>query len=230
MTATTATSPQTSEDISLTAADGHVLHAYLARPRGAVRGALVVVQDAFGVGAYIRSVCDSYAADGYAAIAPSIYDRQQRNAVFDHTPELQAMARRCRAGLDWEKVITDIAAARNRVSEHGRVGIVGFCVGGSIAWLAAARLPFAAASSYYGKDVVGWLDQPPQCPTVLHFGDHDRLIPLADIEAIRAAHPDIPTFIYPTGHGFDGVGRGHHPDSAALARSRTLAHFRAHIG
>ena len=121
-------------------------------------------------------------------------------------------------------MIADVAAARDRVSDLGRVGVVGFCVGGSIAWLAAARLPFAAASSYYGKDIVNWLDRPPQCPIILHFGDHDRLIPLADVEPIRAAYPDIPTYIYPTGHGFDGVGRGHH---AEFRPPRPRPHARA---
>jgi carboxymethylenebutenolidase len=217
-------------DITLTASDGHGLGAYLARPEGRARGALVVAQDAFGVGAYIRSVCDAFAADGYAAIAPAIYDRQQPGAVFDHTPGSQDDARRCRGALVWEQVLADVEAARAKVSEWGKVGVVGYCVGGSIAWLAASALPFATASSYYGKDIVDWLDRPPRCPIILHFGDRDRLIPLTDVERIRAAYPAIPTYIYPAGHGFDGVGPGHHAPSAELARQRTLALFREHIG
>jgi carboxymethylenebutenolidase len=218
------------EAVSLTAADGHVLEAYVARPEGRPRGALVVAQDAYGVGAYIRSVCDSYAANGYVAIAPAIYDRQQRSAVFDHSPESQARARHLRAGLDWGSVLADVKAARDHVQSAGRVGIVGFCVGGSIVWLAAHALPFAAASAYYGKDIVDWLDRHPTCPTILHFGDRDRLIPMTDIERVRAACPEIPTYIYPAGHGFDSVGPGHHAESAALARERTLALFSTHIG
>jgi carboxymethylenebutenolidase len=224
------TASKPGEDIDLTAADGHRLGAYLARPEGRPRGALVVAQDAFGVGAYISSVCDAFAADGYAAIAPAIYDRQQRDAVFDHAPGSQDGARRCRGGLVWDQVLADVDAARAKVSAWGKVGIVGYCVGGSITWLAASALPFAAASSYYGKDIVDWLDRPPRCPIILHFGDHDRLIPLADAERVRAAYPAIPTYIYPAGHGFDGVGQGHHAPSAMLARERTLALFREHIG
>jgi carboxymethylenebutenolidase len=224
------TAGKTGADITLTATDGHVLGAYLARPEGRARGALVVAQDAFGVGAYIRSVCDGFAADGYAAIAPAIYDRQQRGAVFDHTPGSQDDARRCRGALVWDQVLADVEAARAKVSEWGRVGVVGYCVGGSIAWLAASALPFAAASSYYGKDIVDWLDRPPRCPIILHFGDRDRLIPPADVERIRAAYPAIPTYIYPAGHGFDGTGHGQHAPSAELARERTLALFREHIG
>ena len=224
------TADKIGEEVRLTAADGHVLGAYLARPEGRPRGALVVAQDAFGVGAYIRSVCDAFAADGYAAIAPAIYDRQQRGAVFDQTPDSQAKARRMRAAMVWDQVLADIDAARSKVSEWGKVGVVGYCVGGSIAWLAASTLPFAAASSYYGKDIVDWLDRPPRCPIILHFGDRDRLIPLADVERIRIVYPAIPTYIYPAGHGFDGTGQGHHGPSAELARERTLALFREHIG
>lgn len=117
--------------VSLTATDGHVLDAYVARPEGHPRGALVVAQDAYGVGTYIRSVCDSYAADGYVAVAPAIYDRQQRGAVSDHSPESQARARQLRAGLDWDSVLADVKVARHHVQGAGCVGIVGFCVGGS---------------------------------------------------------------------------------------------------
>lgn len=217
-------------DIELKAPDDHTLGAYLALPAGRPRGALVIAQDAFGVGAYIRSVCDAFAADGYASIAPAIYDRQQRNAVFEHTPDSQALARRLRAGLVWTDVLADMSAVAARVSEWGAVGVLGYCVGGSIAWLAASALPVAAASCYYGRDIVDLLDRAPRCPTMLHFGDRDRLIPLADVERIRAACPDIPIHVYPAGHGFDGVGSGHHAASASLARERTLALFRRYIG
>ena len=217
------TTSRTGADIRLMASDGHVLGAYLALPDGRPRGALVVAQDAYGVGAYIRSVCDGFAADGYAAIAPAIYDRQERDAVLDHTPDSQARARRFRGALAWDHVLADMDAARAKVDEWGRVGVVGYCVGGSIAWL-------AASSSYYGKDIPDWLDRPPRCPIILHFGDRDRLIPLADIARVRAAYPAIPTYIYAAGHGFDGVGPGHHAPSAKLARERTLALFREHIG
>jgi carboxymethylenebutenolidase len=219
---------QTSTQI--TAADGHVFDAYMAVPSQTPRGALVVIQDAFGIGPYIRSVCDAYCADGYLTITPALYDRQQRGAVFDHSPESHKAAARCRAALNWEHVVADVEAAIARVCAAGPVGILGFCVGGSVAWLTAASLPVAAAACYYGKDIVDWRDRTPRCPTILHFGDADHLISLSDVDAIKRAYPDLPTYVYPAGHGFDGVGKGHHAGSAALARSRTLEFFRKHVG
>jgi carboxymethylenebutenolidase len=217
-------------DIQLRAADGHVFDAYVAAPRHTPRGALVVIQDAFGVGHYIRSVCDSYCADGYMAIAPALYDRQQRGSVFDHSPESHKAAARFRVALNWDHVLADVEAAIAHVSTAGPVGILGFCVGGSVAWLAAASLPVAAAACYYGKDIVGWLDRPPRCPALLHFGESDHLISPNDVEEIKQAYPNLPTYIYAAGHGFDGTGKGHHAESAAIARSRTLEFFRRHIG
>jgi carboxymethylenebutenolidase len=221
---------QLGTDIRLTSADGHVFDAYLVEPRTAPRGALVIAQDAFGLGRYIRSVCDRYCAQGYVAIAPALYDRQQRGSVFDHSPESHKAAARFRAALNWDHVLSDVEAAIGYVKTGGRVGVLGFCVGGSVAWLTAASLPVAAAVCYYGKDIAGWLDRRPCCPTMLHFGESDHLIPLRDVELIKQDCPDIPVYVYAAGHGFDGTGRGHHAESAALARSRTLAFFRDHIG
>ena len=126
----------------------------------------------------------------------------------------------------WSDVLLDVEAARARVATAGRVGVIGYCVGGSVAWLAARSLDFAAASSYYGKDVVDFLDRAPKCPTILHFGDQDRLIPLGDVEKIRAAFPHIPNYVYHAGHGFDG----NTPEVATIARRRTMDLFRATIG
>lgn len=220
---------QLGTDLQLTAEDGHVFEAYMATAQ-TPRGALIVIQDAFGVSRYIRSVCDAYCADGYTTIAPALYDRQQRGAVFDHSPESHKAAGRFRSALNWDHVLIDVDAALAHVSPAGPVGILGFCVGGSVAWLVAASLPVAAAVCYYGKDIAGWLDRPPRCPAMLHCGDSDHLIPLRDVESIKRAYPDLPTYIYPAGHGFDGVGKGHHAESAAVARRRTLEFFRTHIG
>jgi carboxymethylenebutenolidase len=163
-------------------------------------------------------------------IAPALYDRQQRGSVFDHSPESHRAAAGFRSALNWDHVLADVESAIAHVSTTGAVGILGFCVGGSVAWLTSASLPVAAAACYYGKDIAGWLDRKPRCPTILHFGDSDHLIPLSDVERIKRAYPDLPTYIYPAGHGFDGVGKGHHAESAAFARSRTLEFFRRHIG
>jgi len=219
------------EEVTLTAADGHVFDAYLASPQENARGALVIIQETFGVTEYVRSVCDRFAAQAYAAIAPAIYDRQKRGAnLTESDPESLAEARRLRKGLIWKDVLADVGAAIERVRGAGRVGVVGYCVGGSIAWLAAASLPVAAASAYYGRDIVNFLDQLPKCPVELHFGDRDHLIPPADVERIRAAFPGMPAYVYPAGHGFDGAGARHHAECAKLARERTLAFIRAHVG
>lgn len=212
--------------VDIAAADGHRLSAYVAAPAGKPRGGLVVIQTAYGVDDYLRGVCDSYARDGYLSLAPALYDRQRRDAVFSHDAAGGSAAQAMRRGLVWVDVLRDVDAARAKAASAGRVGIVGFCVGGSVVWLAAQKMSFVAAASYYGKDVVDFLSQPPACPTILHFGDRDHLIPLDDIEKIRTAFPGIPNYLYPAGHGFDA----HEPESARLARARTLEHFRAHIG
>ena len=217
--------------IQIQASDGHRLDACLALPAGTPRGGLLVVQEAFGVNAYVRSVCETFAAEGYAALAPALYDRQQRGAAFDDESEASlAKARPLRAGLQWDKVLLDVAAAADTLARYGRVGIVGYCVGGSVAWLAAAALRLSAASCYYGRDIVGFLDRKPRCPTILHFGERDHFIPQDDVARIRAGCPDIPCYVYPAGHGFDAVRAPGDAEAARLARERTLELFRQHIG
>ena len=137
-----------SEIIRLKAADGHALDAYRADPDGKPRGALVVVQEAFGVNEHIRAVCDDYAGSGYTAVAPAIYDRQQRDATFDYDEASWGRAREFRARVDYDHIMLDVASAIAYLRIHGRVGIVGFCVGGSAAWLAACRLDVDAAACY----------------------------------------------------------------------------------
>jgi carboxymethylenebutenolidase len=209
----------------LTAADGHRFDAHFALPKGKPRGGLVVVQEAFGVNAYVKRVCERFAAEGYACLAPALYDRQERDAAFDsHEGENLAKARKLRAGLVWADVLKDMAASVERLREFGRVGVVGYCVGGSVAWLAALELDISAASSYYGRDVVDFLEREPRCPVILHFGDHDPLIPTKDVERIKSIHPQV-THLYEAGHGFDRDDS----EAARLARRRTLEHFERHV-
>jgi carboxymethylenebutenolidase len=212
--------------IEIAAEGGHRLAAYLASPADPPRGGLVVIQTAFGLDDHLRGVCHSYAADGYVAIAPALYDRQQRNAVFAHDAQGGPAAQKLRNGLVMDDVLRDVEAARRRVAGAGKVGVVGFCVGGSIAWLAANALNFAAAACYYGKDIVDSLDKAPRCPAILHFGDQDPLIPASDVEKIRVAFPDIPNFVYHAGHGFDANS----PEAARPARTRTLQLLRQYVG
>lgn len=218
------------QTLQLTAADGHRLDAALALPDGAPRGGLVVIQDTFGVGDYIRSVAADYAALGYAAIAPALYDRQQRGADFQRSPEGMQASQVLRGRVVWSEVAADVEAARAYVAHYGKVGIVGFCFGGSVVWHAAQRLPFAAASSYYGRDVPHWLDIKPLCPTICHFGEKDPMIPLEGVMKINPAFPDIPVYTYAAGHGFDHPDAGTDPAIIALARTRTLKLFQRYVG
>lgn len=218
-------------DIGLTASDGHRLAAYHADPP-APRGGVVVLQEAFGVNAHIRSVCDAYAAHGYAAIAPALYDRQQRGASFGYDPDAMRAALALRRSLDYADALRDIAAAVSTLRVQGRVGVVGYCVGGSAAWLAAGRLAVDAAACYYPSDIGKQLDEQPRCPVIMHFAERDHIIPMQKVDAFRAAHPEVPVHVYPAEHGFDCLQRPatHHAASAALAFERTLALFAAQLG
>jgi carboxymethylenebutenolidase len=220
------------QDIELTAADGHKLMAVLATPPAKPRGGLAVIHEAFGVTDYIRATCDKFAADGYLTIAPAMYDRQHRNAVFGPSEAEYEQARTLRNNLNWDEVLKDVGAAVKYVSTAGKVGIVGYCVGGSVAWLAASHLPVAAASSYYGKDIAGWLGtHKPKVPIVVHFGKTDHLITMEDVGKIRAAYPSWQIHVYEAGHAFDNFTRESHvPAMAKLARERTLELFRQHVG
>ena len=218
------------ELINLVASDGHELAAALALPAGKPRGGLVIIQDTYGIGGYICSVAAEYAALGYACIVPALYDRQQRGADFPRTPEGMAASQILRGRVVWPDVLADVEAARAHAVQYGRVGILGFCFGGSVAWLAAQKLNFAAASSYYGRDVPHWLDIKPQCPVICHFGEHDPMIPLEGVAKINPAFPDVPVHVYAAGHGFDHPDSGTDSKVIALARARTLELFRTHVG
>jgi carboxymethylenebutenolidase len=218
-------------DIVIDAEDGHRLGAYLAEPSVPVRGGLVVIQEAFGVNGYIRSVADGFAAQGYLSVAPSLYDRQMPGAQFGYSTEDLDLARKLRAGLVWGDVLKDVEAAANEVAPAGKVGIIGYCVGGSVAWLAGHHLKLAAVVSYYGRDIVGFLDRPPRCPCMLQFAERDVHIPLADVETIRDAFPELPIYVYPGEHGFACDARPcYEPESTRIAGRRTLALFRKYIG
>lgn len=215
--------------IEITAEDGHALSAYRADPEGPPKGGLVVVQEIFGVNGHIRGVCDRFAAAGYAAMAPAVFDRVQRGVELDYTPAGLAEGRRLVAELDWDGPLLDIAAAAKALGDAGKVGVVGYCWGGTVAWLAATRLGLPAVG-YYGGRTIGVVDETPKAPVMLIFGERDPHIPLADVEMIRAAHPDVPIHLYPAGHGFNCEARAdYHAESAAAAEARTLAFFAEHL-
>lgn len=219
--------------IELKAADGHTFAAYLAEPAGKPKGGLIVVQEIFGVNSHMRSVTDGYAADGYLAICPAYYDRVQRNFEVAYEPDDIKAGGAIRAQLKWEDTLADTAAALDRVKSAGKVGITGYCWGGTVAWMAAAKQPgLACAVPYYGGGIHDLITEQPKIPVMFHFGEEDKGIPMEKVKAIGAAHPGIPLHVYPgAGHGFNCEQRGsYHPASAKLARERTLAFLAKHVG
>lgn len=218
-----------SVNIEVVASDGHRLGACRVDPAGKPRGAVVVIQEVFGVNDYVHSVCQRYANEGYVSIAPALYDRQSKGAAFGYDDILSA--RKLRAGLVWSDVVKDIEAAVKAVSAAGKVGIVGYCVGGSAAWMAAQHLDLACAVAYYGRDIVSTLDKPPRCPIIINYAESDHSISAEDVETVRAAYPELPIYVWPAAHGFDCDGRPYfEPKSAQTARVRTLQLFRKFIG
>ncbi|MDP6788495.1 MAG: dienelactone hydrolase family protein [Rhodospirillales bacterium] len=210
-------------NIKLTASDGHTLDAYRADPTTAPKGGLVVVQEIFGVNAHIRTVTDGFAAEGYAAIAPAFFDRTETGVELGYEEPDLSRGRTLRAELGWDETILDVVAAVDALDAAGKIGVVGYCWGGSVAWLAACRLSLAAAVGYYGGQVIDFKDEKAGCPVMLHFGETDAGIPLSDVEAVRAAQPDVPIHLYPAGHGFNCDHRGSYDaESAKLALERTL--------
>ena len=211
----------------LQAADGHRFDVYRADAVAPIKGSVVVLQEAFGVNAHIGAVCDDYAARGYHAVAPALYDRQQRDAAFGYDETSLQQARTLRRGLDYEKVLLDVDAVVASLRDAGRVNVVGYCVGGSAAWLAACRLRIDAASCYYPSDIAKQLDEQPRCPVIMHFAARDHFIVKATVEQFAAKHPDVPAFLYAADHGFNCAQReqGYDDASARLALTRTLALF-----
>ena len=214
------------KQFTLTAADKHQLGAYRADPKGAPKGAIVVVQEIFGVNSHIRAVCDRFAGEGYVAVAPALFDRQQPGFESGYSPDEIANARKFIASPDWAAMLRDVQAAITDVKSVGPVGIVGFCMGGTVAFLAATRLDgLSAAVCYYGGRIAAFADEKPRCPVQMNFGDQDQSIPLSDVETIKQKRPDCEIHIYPgAGHGFHCDERASfNEQSARTAWQRTTA-------
>jgi carboxymethylenebutenolidase len=218
--------------IELTAADGHKLAAWKEGPADAKR-ALVVVQEIFGVNSHMRHVCTRFAQNGYLVVAPALFDRAERGVELGYTADDVARGRDLRAKVSEADALADIEAAAAALPASAKRGIVGYCWGGTVAWWGATRsTSFAAANGWYGGGIVATKDAKVNCPTELHFGEKDASIPMADVEAIRAAQPGVGIFVYPGAqHGFGCDDRGSYskPDSE-LAWERTLAFFGKHLG
>ena len=211
------------EFTTIMARDGHEFQAYLAAPIARPRGAIVVLQEIFGVNHHIRAVTDGFAAEGYTAIAPSLFDRIRRGIQLGYGPEDRQEGIGYMQQLKTENTLKDVGAAIAVVKNSGRVGTVGFCWGGRISYLAACDLPVACAVVYYGK-VADQLEKRARRAVLYHYGSLDKSIPLADVEKIRTAYPDSPLFVYEgADHGFNCDERPtYDPQAAALARQRTL--------
>jgi len=217
--------------VTLKAADGHTLDAYRVEPSATPRGAIVVIQEIFGVNSHIRAVADGFAADGWLAIAPAMFDRVERGIDIGYTGADIERGREIRSKVSNDAALLDIAAAVAAVKSVGKVAVIGYCWGGTLAWLAAAKQPgLAAAVSYYGGGVGELLNLKPQCPVMAHFGDKDASIPVKVADDLKKAHPEVEVYVYAAGHGFNCDQRGSFdPQAAALARERTLKFLKAHV-
>jgi carboxymethylenebutenolidase len=211
--------------IKLKAADGFELGAYRADPSGRPRGRVVVIQEIFGVNSHIRSVCDRLADAGYVALAPQIFDRVERDFESGYSPDEVAHARNFIPKLDWDKMMADTEAAIDALKEEGSVAIMGFCLGGSVSWIAATKYGgLAAAVCYYGGQIMQHIDKKPRCPVQMHFGAHDTHIPVSDVEIMKQKQPQAEIYIYQhAGHGFHCDERGSYDQpSSRIAWERTL--------
>lgn len=224
------------EWMDITASDGKTIKMYIARPddkiEGAPKGGIVVLQEIFGVNAHIRSMCERFANEGYVAAAPAIFDRLSPDYERGYGPDDVQAGIAMMKEFDREAVMLDIEAAVEVLKAYGKVGIVGYCLGGSLAYRAAiSRNDLAAASCYYGGMVSDMADMAPKCPTIVHFGETDQSIPMEKVEIVKAKRPELPVYVYPAGHGFSCDARSaYEPESAKLAWERTIKLFSENVG
>jgi carboxymethylenebutenolidase len=218
--------------IDLDVGDGVRISAYRAESAGKPRGGLVIAQEIFGVNGHIRSVCDGYAADGYRVIAPALFDRYERGIDIGYTAADKVRGRELKAKAKTDSALLDVAAARDALAGSGKVGIVGYCWGGFIAWMSACNLTgFACAVPYYGGGILDHAADTPRCPVLAHFGERDAILPVEGVRKFAAAHPESIVHIYAADHGFNCDQRdSYDAPSAKLARERTLAFLRQYLG
>ncbi|MEO8467022.1 MAG: dienelactone hydrolase family protein [Gammaproteobacteria bacterium] len=216
--------------VRLKAADGHELDAYVADPAGKPKGGIVVVQEIFGVTNHVKHVADQYAAAGYRAIAPAMFDRIKPGITLEYTDIQQGIG--YMQQLKWPNTLADVEAAAAEVRPTGSAAVVGYCWGGTVAHVAAADLTLDAAISYYGGGVAKMLDKRPHCPVLYHIGDHDHSIPMSDVEKIQKAYPESALYVYPGAqHGFNCDDRGSYSAAdAKLAFTRSIAFLGEQLG
>jgi carboxymethylenebutenolidase len=222
------------EMVQLRAKDGHVLDAYVVQPGVPAKGGLVIVQEIYGVNAHIRAVADRYAdEDGFVVVAPALFDRIERGVDLRYEGEDTQRAANLLKSFDIETGVDDVAAAvqcERCFRNVKKIGVVGYCLGGTLAWLSAARLPIHAAVCYYGGKIAQYIHERPKVPVMLHFGELDQHIPAEEIDSIAQAHPTVPIHRYHAGHGFNCDMRGSYDASSARrARERTLDFLHKHL-
>lgn len=218
--------------IEIRSPDGHRFQCWQAKATGRARGAVVVLQEIFGVNHHIRAVCTRLASAGYDAFAPALFDRLQRGFTSGYSQQEVAEALKLLPKVDWNGMVTDTAATLRHARDGGKpVALMGFCLGASVAYLTAQSEPgVAAVVGYYGGQIVRHLDRSPQSPTLLHYGETDHTIPMADVERIRTGRPECELHVYPAGHGFNCDERpSFEPASAALAWERSMRWLDTHL-
>ena len=223
-----------SEIMQLKAADGHALDAYIAQPTGKPKAGIVVVQEIFGLTPHIRSVVDGYAQEGYLVIAPALFDRVLRNVDYKYDATGMKEGYAIVQQLPVEGTLADIQAAIAYLRQQGmqKVGVVGYCWGGTMAWLSNTRLKPDATVSYYAGGVQNYITEKSSCPAIFHFGLLDTHIPQTVVEQVQHEYPGYPVYVYEgAGHAFnrDVDPTTYNKEAATLARERTLAHFEEHL-
>ncbi len=212
------------ELITLKAEDGHSLSAYVATPAGACKGGIVIIQEIFGINGHIRDICDRFAKCGYAAIAPALFDRIEPGIELDYDPDGVAKGIELKGKSDEPLALMDIATAHDHIAEYGDISVIGYCWGGTLAYLSACKLSgFSKAIGYYGGGIAQIMNEQPQIPLMLHFGDQDASIPMTDVDAIMTARPETVTYVYQAGHGFNCDRRAsYNAEATKLALKRSL--------
>lgn len=217
------------ETIELSAPDGHSFSVYRADPTGTPRGGVVIIQEIFGLTRHICEVADQYAAQGYASFAPALFDRVRPAIVLDYSQIQQGVE--TMTALQPSQTLLDVGATVDAAAAAGKTAVVGFCWGGTIAYVAACRLPISAAVSYYGGRILQYGERKPRCPVMYHFGEQDQSIPPATVEKVRQLHPEGTFYTYPAGHGFNCSERSSFDaQSAQLAFERSLGFLRTNVG
>lgn len=213
------------EDVRLRSVGGHELDAHLASPLGNTIGGVVLAQEMYGLNSYLKDTCAFFASHGFVTIAPALYDRKERGLVFKYDMESHDKAQKVYKNWDFDAALDDLDAARERVRSSGPVAVVGYCWGGTLAWLAACRRDYDGAVAYYGSMMPDFGNETPRCPVIAIVGDRDSTMPPERLNIFRSAQPDVPLIIYEGArHGFDNPGRADrfHREASRMGRQRTL--------